>query len=427
MLIPSLLIALLAQGKTADGAGLSELRFHRVHLRNGNFIDGELVRQNTKEIVLRLKSGEMGVRRDQIVRVELIKMRGLQDKPEEVAQPKPPASALEPAPGPAPRGKAAPARPPAEGAYKASAELKARVDPLLEQLETAPAEAITALLRRLVDMEGDAHAYLASQLEVASKTMVPLLGTVLSLTKSPAAAPYLSRLLTHANPLVRLQAVVGLATNGNTSDAGAVARALKDQDKGVRAAAVTTLMAIGEADSFEAIAPLSGDADGETRGRALSALASLAKKFDLGEAFVRTLSEALQDASGDRVPDLIVALANTREPEAVPALVKHLESERPADREAAATGLGTIGSADAADDIEARVGREEDGKVRIALAEAAVKVKARGAMAGMAAWLDDENELVRVAALTALRALSRTDLGLERDKWEAWIEANVKK
>ena len=54
MLIPSLLLSLLAQGKNVDSATFTESRFHRVHLRNGNFIDGVLVRQNTLEIVLRL-------------------------------------------------------------------------------------------------------------------------------------------------------------------------------------------------------------------------------------------------------------------------------------------------------------------------------------------------------------------------------------
>ncbi len=430
MLLPSMLMALLAQGTTVDGAKVSELRFHRVHLRNGNFIDGELVRQNTKEIVLRLKSGEMGVRRDQIVKVELIKMKGIEDKPEEVARPKTPplsAEAALPAPPPAAPRKAAPPRRPAEGAYKASAELKAKVDPILEQLGAAAQDDVAAHIRSLVEMDGDAHAYLASQLEVASKTMLPLIGTVLGRTRSPAAAPYLARLLKHENPLVRLQAIVGLASNGEASDAEAVARALKDKDEAVRAAAVDTLSSIGEADAFDVIAPLSVDPDGQTRSRALTALATLSRKHDLREALVRTLSEALQEAAVDRVPDLIGALANTKDAQACPALAAHLGSDRPEIRAAAASGLGTIGHSDSADEIEARVGREEDSKVRIALAEAAPKVKARGAMAGLAAWLDDESELVKKAAHNALRALSNTDRGLEREKWEAWIEANNKK
>src|SRR5687768_13971412 len=151
MLIPSLLLALLAQ---AGGEGSAESRFHRVHLRNGNFIDGDLVRQNTREIVLKLKSGEMGVRRDQIVRIEMIKMRGLQDKPEEVAQPKPAPLVLDaPRTAAAPEGpkKSSPARPPAEGAYKPSEALKAAVDPILEKLEKARSEEVDGLVQSLVE------------------------------------------------------------------------------------------------------------------------------------------------------------------------------------------------------------------------------------------------------------------------------------
>ncbi|HEX7900616.1 MAG TPA: HEAT repeat domain-containing protein [Planctomycetota bacterium] len=429
MLIPSLVIALLAQGRTVDNSSAAELRFHRVHLRNGNFIDGDLVRQNAKEIVLRLKSGEMGVRRDQIVRVEMIKMRGIQDKPEEVTQPKPPPISFETptTPGSPRKTPAAQPRPLAEGAYKASPALKAQVDPVLESLRTAAPDEINALIQRLVDMEPEAHAYLASQLEVAPPTLVPLIGSVLSRTASTAAAPYLTRLLAHESPLVRMQAVVGLATNGEASDAGALTRVLKDKDPGVRGAAVTTLGAIGEAAAFDAIAPLCSDPDAETRGRALSTLAVLAKKYELKEELVKTLIDALNGAPESRALDVIGALAVTKDEQACPAIAAHLGSDRADVRAAAAAALGTIGSASSADDIEDRVGKEEDLKVRLALAEAAVKVKAAGAMAGIAAWLDDESELLKSAAHRALKALSGTDVGLDREKWDEWIEINGKK
>src|SRR6185436_5678046 len=51
------------------------LRFHRVHLTNGNFIDGQLVKETAASVLLRLRSGEMTIRRDMIDRVEFVKMR----------------------------------------------------------------------------------------------------------------------------------------------------------------------------------------------------------------------------------------------------------------------------------------------------------------------------------------------------------------
>ncbi len=59
-----------------------ETRFHRVHLRNGNFIDGQLVQQNAKGVVLQMnRNGDFAVRKDLIQRVEYVKMRSLKEVP----------------------------------------------------------------------------------------------------------------------------------------------------------------------------------------------------------------------------------------------------------------------------------------------------------------------------------------------------------
>lgn len=64
------------------GSPWIETRFERVHLRNGNTIDGRVVRDNTRAVVLKLKSGEMEIRRDMIDRVETVRMRSLKEPPE---------------------------------------------------------------------------------------------------------------------------------------------------------------------------------------------------------------------------------------------------------------------------------------------------------------------------------------------------------
>ena len=46
----------------AQDSPFQEVRFHRVHLLNGNFVDGTLVRQTKDELVLRIKGGEVGMR-----------------------------------------------------------------------------------------------------------------------------------------------------------------------------------------------------------------------------------------------------------------------------------------------------------------------------------------------------------------------------
>src|SRR5882672_8436923 len=60
--------------------GWSETTFDRVYLRNGNFIDGRVMENKPNEVLLQLKVGEMGIRRDQIDRVERLKLKSWNDK-----------------------------------------------------------------------------------------------------------------------------------------------------------------------------------------------------------------------------------------------------------------------------------------------------------------------------------------------------------
>src|SRR5688572_16477160 len=49
--------------------------FHRVHLRNGNCIDGDLVGKTDLQVTLKLSVGEIHIRRTQIDRIEFVKMK----------------------------------------------------------------------------------------------------------------------------------------------------------------------------------------------------------------------------------------------------------------------------------------------------------------------------------------------------------------
>src|SRR6185503_11564542 len=69
--------ALFAQ----DADQFQTIRFHRVHLRNGNVIDGNLVALTDNMATLKLSSGEMSIKRGMIEKIEYIKMRSLLERP----------------------------------------------------------------------------------------------------------------------------------------------------------------------------------------------------------------------------------------------------------------------------------------------------------------------------------------------------------
>jgi HEAT repeat protein len=57
------------------------IRFHRVHLRNGNVIDGNLLSLSDREAVMKLTAGDMTIKRGMIEKIEYIKMRSLLERP----------------------------------------------------------------------------------------------------------------------------------------------------------------------------------------------------------------------------------------------------------------------------------------------------------------------------------------------------------
>lgn len=75
-----------------DAPAYSWIKFHRVHLRNGNVIEGALTEQNSQSVTLRQPWGDILIRYDQIDRVEFVKIKSFKD-PELIVNKKKPASA----------------------------------------------------------------------------------------------------------------------------------------------------------------------------------------------------------------------------------------------------------------------------------------------------------------------------------------------
>src|SRR6185436_21134294 len=72
-------LASAAAAQQQDQAGWVYTRFYRVHLRNGNCVDGDLVKRTDKEVIIRLPSGEISFRNDQIEKVEFVKLKSYND------------------------------------------------------------------------------------------------------------------------------------------------------------------------------------------------------------------------------------------------------------------------------------------------------------------------------------------------------------
>jgi hypothetical protein len=73
--------ATLVAQDSSGGDQFQTIRFHRVHLRNGNVIDGNLVSLSDDTAILKFQAGEMSIKRGMIEKIEYIKMRSLLERP----------------------------------------------------------------------------------------------------------------------------------------------------------------------------------------------------------------------------------------------------------------------------------------------------------------------------------------------------------
>lgn len=158
------LLLAVASGSVPAQDRIVEVRFHRVHLRNGNFVDGSLLGESDRDIVLQLRVGEITIRRDQVVRVEFIKIRAREEAPEERTR--------KPAKKPAAPEKVAPQERPTTPASdpRVPEEVRGRVD------------AAIALWKSTRYREKD----LAADLEAIGRTAVPYLAALIDRNHDPA-------------------------------------------------------------------------------------------------------------------------------------------------------------------------------------------------------------------------------------------------
>ncbi|HXG60279.1 MAG TPA: HEAT repeat domain-containing protein [Planctomycetota bacterium] len=421
----------------------TEVRFQRVHLKNGNFLDGLIVQQTSREVVLKMKFGEMRIAADQIERIEAIKLRSVGEKAEELTPPRrpspppkddpagrrdpfarPPAS-RPPTPPPGPPRTAGPRTP--DSLFSPRPETREQVDPLLRQLERSDPEQRDPIVQRLVELGGETAPYLASLMEKVDREILVYVVNALESLRDPRSVPVLYRQLESPSALVRQNAIHLVTSIAGAEAAPRLTLLLRDPDPSVRAAAVSGLQTIGDRDAFDALAPLAADPDREVRTRALGALADLARRHDMGDLLSTTLETAAERAQGAALLDVLASLGHTGQPRVWTTLVRYLDHDDADVRAAAVTALGTLGGRDSGPALVARLPVEQDRAVRVALAQAVQKLVLRDATETLIEWLEDSDVEVRVSSLRALRTITGQNLGADPAPWRTWWEENKPK
>jgi HEAT repeat protein len=436
--VASIILALAPVSASAQD-GWVETTFHRVFLKNGNFIDGHIVKQSPLSVTLQLmKAGEMSIKVDMIDRIEFVKMRSVQEAPKRESLRPPGVDPQRPliAPPVNPRTDAPPTPPVSsdrstklrlpEELYRPRDDTRIKADVILHAVEAADIESRDQIALKLKDVGGDVAPYLASLLEQSSRDLGLQILQVLFRMKDPQAVPVILELLRSPNSVLRGQSAALLAETQGTESLKSLGGLLKDEDPAVRQTLVTLIQRHGTGEAVDTIAPLLVDPDRDVRTRAQGVILDLAQKFNRLDRLAALLGGAIDFASPRLRPELLAMLGKSHLPDTWRIAQAHLSDDDPEARRAAAGALGALGEADSGNAVLSQIARERDDFVRPALADAAQRLKIMSAIPYLIDWLDGTPD-VKTSALRALQVLSGTSLGADRQVWDEWWKRNSQK
>jgi HEAT repeat protein len=398
-----------------------DLKFYRVHLRNGNVIDGELVKDSANEVLLRLKVGEMTIRRDQIESVEFVKMKSQDTKALYRPDPR-----KEP-PKEAPK---APAKDSARTAIieKINPEVRKKIDRMVWKLRTTPGDEKEFPLQELIALGDDASLYLAARVPDMDAKLHAAISAALINLKNPKILPILEILLNHDEGSIRAVAVTVavMIVDGDAEKNRFIRPLVRDRDPSVRGTVMGLLSNTEDVEWFDAVSELCADSNADIRNRALNIMNRIAKKNEIQEKYNHVLTTNLQSRDEAVRSDILIAIGSTGKPENWKVVAPLLNDASPKVRGAAAQSLMTLGSTEAGPDIVSQVTRERDRWARICLAGAVQKLRLQKAIEPIIDWLADSDEDLKKIAAETLKLLTGERHGIDRDKWAAWYAAQPK-
>jgi HEAT repeat protein len=384
---------------------LVEVRFDRVHLRNGNVVDGHIIDRNPSTVTVKVNGGEIFFKFTSIDWIEKVKVKSLRDAPIVVDKP---TKEFDLPPG-------------AKGKLKITdyADLERDVLRLVNKWRSTPTDGKYAVVKEIFPMGPEAGVVLMKNLQNFDVVELQhLVEPVVLEVRPPNSAPLVVPLLSSPKAALRAAGLSLLGAIGEPVALLQVGDLLKDGDPAVRAAAITTLCRVNAKDSIESILDLALDSDAAVRTVALNVVLEMCTKNE--REVMPLLAGVFERSKGDARADVALALGRTKKPEAVPLLVRVLGDDSPMVRSMSLYALAIMGAKEASGDVLHRLEVEKEMKVRVYLVSAIEKLHIRKAISTLIAWMADSEAGIRNASLAALKAMTNKNLGEDPAAWQAW-------
>lgn len=414
--LPALLLLGLSSTLVAQEYVWTETRFHRVHLRNGNFIDGKVTLVKEREVMLTMPVGDMVIRKDSIDRIELMKIRTLGEKPK-LDPPLKKAGAAVPVsavvkPDPAAR-RTILAAPPIDD------NVRDNLRTILSRFSFAKADQKDGLVREMA-RQPHAAPYLAWLLPSLDPDLAPQVAGALQKMREPGSQPYLVVALESPKPYIRILAIDLLADQGNAEVLDPVRRCIADDVPGVKVAAMGAATRLGDKEALRSVLDHLEDGDPVVRAAAINNALTLGNRIGRMSDVQDSIKLALMSARGQALLDLAWAAGRTGRKELWPVLASYAFEADPKLRGTIVEALAALAVPESVEVLVQRLRTEDDKQVRLRLAAAAEALKNAEAVPPLIDWLRSQDIEIVNAAAKSLQSITRQRYGTSHQKWEDW-------
>lgn len=404
----------------APSAFQETLKTHRVHLTNGNVIDGILVESTSERIGIHIDKGT--------VWIDFVRIRAIERLSSPYVDP-PPQPVHDPIPVPAPD----PPQPPP--ASLLPEEDRQSLESFLAVLDKAKPVEQRRMASKAAELGVPAGGYLAARLEALDPTGQSWVFDVLARIQHKDLMPVVRGLFSSRHEFVRARAV-GLIDA--REDAGTLPRIVElanDPAPSVRLAAFTALDTLGDRHTLALIAGGVADRDPQARARAAETCFRLAERYGQRRDLVRRWSDfsrPLPDESKILVAAYFGRLGpppgvprdhpDFDVPRSVERLIRWLGDRSPEVRRACAGSLAVLEAREAVPDLLEALERELDPATQAAFALAFERLGDRRAVRPLVAMLRSPDEAVKASAAAALRKITGQPFGTNARAWEEFLD-----
>lgn len=417
LMVPMLLLAHSAAGWAWQAKDMKV----RVHLKNGDFVDGYRVAEDKGRLVLDIPYGRATFDHSDVVAVEhLDRVRISVELPSNPTPSETETTPTEDSPASTDSSPDTRKKQPQNTVKPAGEAKKPETDAeWLSALFDASEEDRDSVLEEITKRGEKMLPLLIGELENLGGEKAALAVRALGRIRNPKATLPVSKRLFDPSPEVRTACISTLLLLDAQDSIPQIRALLEDKEPMVRIQALETLSAgFDDEESLKPIARMIGEDNPEIATSAVNAALGLANKHTMMGDLLEVVSELVEGASEASQAQIAKVLGHTKSPEAIPLLLPMIDSPSKDVRAEAIISLGTLKAKEAVEPLLLRLDEEEEQWVMIQIFSTLQLIRDQRVVPKLIEYLRNDEPNIQEASSRALMDLTKKNFGLDAEAWE---------